>query len=49
MKLGSLWVSVAATMFALGWSVPWSADAVTNCLIVALGAQGTTLGLHYFK
>jgi hypothetical protein len=49
MKLGSLWVSVAATMFALGWSVAWSADAVTNCLIVSLGAQGTTLGLHYFK
>ena len=49
MKLASLWVSVAATMFALGWSVAWSADAVTNCLIVALGAQATTVCLHYFK
>ena len=49
MKLASLWVSVAATMFALGWSMAWSADAVTNCLFVAIGCQIATLYMHYFK
>lgn len=43
----AIWIAITATTFALGWSVAWSADAITRCLIVALGAQFFAVLIQY--
>ncbi len=43
----AIWIAIVATTFALGWSVAWSADAITRCLIVALVAQFFAVVIQY--
>lgn len=43
----AIWIAITATTFALGWSVAWSADAITRCLIVALVAQLFAVLIQY--
>lgn len=49
LKLGGIWLSIASTTFALGWSVAWSADAVTSCLVIALLGQSVALASQYLR